>query len=183
MGTGGEAAKEDPEGGGGSPAERSPAACVVNLIRANGTQPAPMGFTGGKAINASLPSIDTPHGTFPPPTIPDGASVMKAVSARRRAHAEDPELPGIPPAWLIGLAKNPAADERVRSVCAVAVLDRGGVMPIDKPEAEPDQRQKFDPRAYTPEDLAVIEAGLKLMQAGRSEGMAPEPEVIPPGDR
>ena len=40
---------------------------------------------------------------------------------------------------LIDLASNSAADERVRSVCAVAVLDRGGVKPIDRPEAEPEQ--------------------------------------------
>jgi hypothetical protein len=38
----------------------------------------------------------------------------------------------------------------------------------------------FDPRAYTPEDPAVIEAALKLMLAGRS---APaERGLIPPGD-
>ena len=81
---------------------------------------------------------------------------------------------------LIGLALNPAADERVRSVCAVAVLDRGGVMPIDKPEVEPETRPAFDPRAYNPADLAVIEAALRLMLAG---GSAPaEPEVIAPGD-
>jgi hypothetical protein len=96
---------------------------------------------------------------------------------RRLAREAGPDMMSV----LIGLAKDPAADERVRSVCAVAVLDRGGVMPIDRPEAEPEQRLKFDPRAYTPEDLAIIEQGLKLMLAGRS---APaEPEVIAPGDR
>ena len=80
---------------------------------------------------------------------------------------------------LVDLAKN-AEDERVRSVCLIAVLDRAGVMPIDRPEAEPDQRPAFDPRAFNERDLAVIEAALKLMLAG---GSAPaEPEVIPPGD-
>jgi hypothetical protein len=34
---------------------------------------------------------------------------------------------------LIRLATN-AEDERVRSVCLIAVLDRAGVKPIDKPE-------------------------------------------------
>ena len=51
-------------------------------------------------------------------------------------------------------------------------------MPIDRPEAEPEQGQKFDPRAYTPEDLAVIEQALKLTLAGASTPT--EPEVIPP---
>jgi hypothetical protein len=97
--------------------------------------------------------------------------------ARKLAREASPEMMCV----LIDLAKDPEADERVRSVCAVAVLDRGGVMPIDKPEPEPEQRQKFDPRAYTTEDLAVIKAGLKLMRAGRSAET--EPEVIPPGDR
>ena len=96
---------------------------------------------------------------------------------RRLAREAGPEMMKV----LIDLASDPAADERVRSVCAVAVLDRGGVKPIDKPEAEPELRQKFNPRAYTPADLAVIEAALKLMAQG---GSAPaEPEVIPPGVR
>ncbi len=82
---------------------------------------------------------------------------------------------------LIDLASDSAADERVRSVCAMAVLDRGGVKPIDRPEAEPDQRPAFDPRAFNERDLAVIEAALKLMVQGGSA--ADEPEVIPPGDR
>ncbi len=95
---------------------------------------------------------------------------------RKLAREAGPEMMKV----LIGLAKDPAADERVRSVCAVAVLDRGGVMPIDKPEVEPEQGPRFDPRAYSAEDLAVIEAGLKLMRAGRSAET--EPEVIAPGD-
>jgi len=82
---------------------------------------------------------------------------------------------------LIDLASDSAADERVRSVCAVAVLDRGGVKPIDKPEPEPESKAAFDPRAFNERDLAVIETALKLMLAG---GSAPaEPEVIAPGDR
>jgi hypothetical protein len=60
-------------------------------------------------------------------------------------------------------------------------LISGGVMPIDRPEAEPEQGQKFEPRACTPEDLAVIERALKLTLAGAST--PPEPELIPPGAR
>ena len=82
---------------------------------------------------------------------------------------------------LIDLAKDPAADERVRSVCAVAVLDRGGVMPIDKPEVEPETKPAFDPRVYNPADLAAIGSALKLMLAGGSA--AADAEVMPPGDR
>ena len=81
---------------------------------------------------------------------------------------------------LIDLAKN-AEDERVRSVCLVAVLDRAGIRPIDKPEPENADRPAFNPRAYSAADLAVIEAGLKLMLAGGSA--PPEPEVSPPSDR
>jgi hypothetical protein len=107
---------------------------------------------------------------------PDGQSRYYH-ACRKLAREAGPDMMKV----LIGLALDPAADERVRSVCAVAVLDRGGVMPIDKPEPEPDQRPKFDPRAYTPQDLEVIQAGLRLMSAG---GSAPaEPELIPPGDR
>ena len=80
---------------------------------------------------------------------------------------------------LIDLARN-AEDERVRSVCLMAVLDRAGVRPIDQPEPESDDRPAFDPRAYNAADLAVIETALKLMVAGRSASA--EPEVIAPGD-
>jgi hypothetical protein len=80
---------------------------------------------------------------------------------------------------LIDLAKN-AEDERVRSVCQMAVLDRAGIRPIDKPEPENADRPAFEPRNYTRQDLAVIEAALLLMRQG---GSAPtEPEVTPPGD-
>ena len=97
-------------------------------------------------------------------------------SKHQHAREAGPEMMKV----LIGLAKDPAANERVRSVCAVAVLDRGGVMPIDKPEPESADRSAFNPRAYTPADLAVIEAALKLMVQGGSA--AAEQELIPPGD-
>jgi hypothetical protein len=96
---------------------------------------------------------------------------------RRLAREAGPEMMKV----LIDLASDSAADERVRSVCAMAVLDRGGVMPIDKPEPEPESKPAFDPRAYTSADLAVIEAALRLMLAGGSADR--EAEVIPPGDR
>jgi hypothetical protein len=96
--------------------------------------------------------------------------------SRKLAREAGPEMMSV----LIGLAKDPAADERVRSVCATAVLDRGGVMPIDKPEPEPESKAAFDPRQFNEPDLAVIEAAVKVMLAG---GSAPaEPEVIPAGD-
>src|SRR5215472_14421026 len=84
--------------------------------------------------------------------------------SRKLARVSGPDMMKV----LIGLALNPAADERVRSVCAVAVLDRGGVMPTDKPEVEPETKPAFDPRAYNAEDLAVIESALRLMVAGGS---------------
>jgi hypothetical protein len=106
---------------------------------------------------------------------PDGQSRFYHQS-RKLAREAGPEAMQV----LIDLFRDPSTDERVRSVCAVAVLDRGGVMPIDKPEPEPAPRQKFDPRAYSPADLAVIEAALLLMRQG---GSAPaEPKLIPPGD-
>ena len=44
----------------------------------------------------------------------------------------------------------------------------------------PEKRLTLNPRAYSTEDLALIERALKLMLAGRSADQ--EPEVIPPGD-
>lgn len=80
---------------------------------------------------------------------------------------------------LIDLGKN-AEDERVRSVCLVAVLDRAGIRPIDRPKPEPEQRPAFDPRAYLPEELAIVEAALKLIVEG-SAARRGAPEVIPLG--
>jgi hypothetical protein len=81
---------------------------------------------------------------------------------------------------LIDRGKN-AEDERVRSVCLVAVLDRAGIRPIDRPEPEPEQRPALDPRAYLPEELAIVEAALKLIVEG-SAARRGAPEVIPPDD-
>ena len=67
---------------------------------------------------------------------------------------------------LIDLAKNESADERVRAVCAVAVLDRGGVRPIDYDPAEElknVQKKKFNPADFTREELLQIEQTLRLI--------------------
>jgi hypothetical protein len=83
---------------------------------------------------------------------------------------------------LIDLAKN-AEDERVRSVCQLAVLDRAGVRPIDKPEPEQEPRPRFDPSRYSLEELEFIQAALRLLTEDR-RGMpaAVEPEVVPPSE-
>jgi hypothetical protein len=77
---------------------------------------------------------------------------------------------------LIALANN-AEDERVRSVCLVAVLDRAGVRPIDKPE--PDQkprRPRLDPSKYTLEELECI--GEALRAFGRPSVTAERPDQL-----
>jgi hypothetical protein len=67
--------------------------------------------------------------------------------ARKLARRAAPEMMQV----LTELARS-AKDERVRSVCAVAVLDRAGVQPIDfDPNEEKDARARFNPRDYTPE--------------------------------
>ena len=78
---------------------------------------------------------------------------------------------------LIRLAKE-AEDERVKSVCLIAVLDRAGVRGIDfDPNVEKNVQPQFDPRAYSPEQLEVIEAALRLM-LNPPKPQATEPEVI-----
>ena len=64
---------------------------------------------------------------------------------------------------LIDLALH-AEDERVRSICAVAVLDRAGVRPVDfDPAEERQERPAFNPRDYSPEERNLIERALRLM--------------------
>ena len=64
---------------------------------------------------------------------------------------------------LIDLALH-AEDERVRSICAVAVLDRAGVRPVDfDPAEELEERPAFNPRDYSPEERNLIERALRLM--------------------
>ena len=70
---------------------------------------------------------------------------------------------------LVELAKT-AEDERVRSVCLVAVLDRAGVKPIDYDAAEEKaERPKFNPDDYSPEELDLIEAAFRLMVTREAE--------------
>lgn len=79
---------------------------------------------------------------------------------RKLAREASPEMM----AGLIDLAKN-AVDERVRSVCLIAVLDRAGVQPIayDPKADEAVEMPKFDPGLCTPEELDQIECALRLM--------------------
>ena len=83
------------------------------------------------------------------------------------------------PSQSADLAKT-AEDERVRSVCLVAVLDRAGVRAIDYDPItdEANKPKKFDPSAYSPEQLDVIETALRLM-VDPPKPKATEPEVIP----
>jgi hypothetical protein len=84
---------------------------------------------------------------------------------------------------LVELSRT-AADERVRAVCLVAILDRAGVKPIDyDPREEKQTKPAFDPRDYTPEELALIEKALRLMIKRREErqnGCLPGPRSIRP---
>jgi hypothetical protein len=90
---------------------------------------------------------------------PDGQSRFYH-ECRKLAREASPEMM----AGLIDLAKN-AVDERVRSVCLIAVLDRAGVRPIDYIPAEDaaTRKPRFDPSLYTPEQLAQIEAALRIV--------------------
>ena len=65
---------------------------------------------------------------------------------------------------LVGLASDDEVEPRVRSVCAMAVLDRAGIRPIDfDPNEGKGEGFDFNPRDYTPEELEVLEAALRLM--------------------
>jgi len=90
---------------------------------------------------------------------PDGQSRFYH-ACRKLAREASPEMM----AGLIDLAKN-AVDERVRSVCLIAVLDRAGVRPIgyDPTIDEAAEGPKFDPSLYSPEELNLIERVLRLM--------------------
>jgi hypothetical protein len=92
---------------------------------------------------------------------PDGQSRFYH-ACRKLAREASPEMM----AGLIELAKN-AVDERVRSVCLIAVLDRAGVRPIDYIPTEDAAagRTRFDPSLYTPEQLAEIEKILRMVAA------------------
>ena len=90
---------------------------------------------------------------------PDGQSRFYH-ECRKIAREASPEMMR----GLVDLART-AEDERVRSVCLIAVLDRAGVRPIDYDPTidEATERPKFDPSLYSPEELNLIERVLRLM--------------------
>ena len=96
---------------------------------------------------------------------PDGQSRFYH-ECRKIAREASPEMMR----GLVDLART-AEDERVRSVCLIAVLDRAGVRPIDYNPAEDTTARKpsFDPGLYTPEQLAQIEATLRMIAATQAE--------------
>ncbi len=72
---------------------------------------------------------------------------------------------------LVELSRT-AEDERVRSVCLVAVLDRAGVRPVDYDAAAEEKEANkpvFNPRDYSTEELDLIETALKLIVARNTE--------------
>ena len=109
---------------------------------------------------------------------PDGQSRVYH-ECRRLARAASPAMMKV----LIDLAADPEADQRVRSVCAVAVLDRAGIRPIDKPEAQREQsNSRFDASKYTVEELEFIGEALTLMLEDRSgrRAAASKSQLLPP---
>jgi hypothetical protein len=77
---------------------------------------------------------------------------------------------------LVELA-NTAEDERVRSVCIIAVLDRAGIKPIEAAEMleqlkKQDQKPQFDPRDYDAEKLKLLDAAFRLLVQRRDEKAA-----------
>jgi len=74
--------------------------------------------------------------------------------ARALARRSSPEMMEV----LVGLASDHEVEPRVRSVCAMAVLDRAGIRPIDfGPDEAKDEGFDFNPRDYSPEELDQIE--------------------------
>lgn len=95
---------------------------------------------------------------------PDGQSRFYH-EARMLARRAAPEMMK----ELIELARH-AEDERVKSVCLVAVLDRAGVRGIDfDPTEEKAERPQFNPRDYSKEELELIERALRIIIARREE--------------
>lgn len=99
--------------------------------------------------------------------------------ARRIAQKASPEMM----AELVRLALE-AEDERVRSVCVIAVLDRAGLKPIEAAEmleqlkAE-EKKPKYDPSQYTMDQLQRIDMAIKIIKGVQNEKAA-EAEIIPP---
>jgi hypothetical protein len=89
---------------------------------------------------------------------------------RRMVRDASPELM----AELINLALT-AEDERVKSVCLIACLDRAGLRATDYDPAKDDERPAFDASALTAEERAQMRELLAKMRPAKVE-------VIPPGD-
>ena len=88
---------------------------------------------------------------------------------RKIARAASPEMMY----GLIDLAMN-AEDERVRSVCLIAVLDRAGVRGEDyNPDRDPEVQSKPDLSRLSPEDRAQLRRLLDLAIPKQ----LPEPKV------
>ena len=105
---------------------------------------------------------------------PDGQSRFYHES-RKLANRAAPELMRS----LIDLTKN-AEDECVRSACLVAVLDRAGIRPIDKPEPDQEPRRpRLDTSKYSLEELKFIGEALQLMLEDRS-GRQTKQEILSP---
>lgn len=93
--------------------------------------------------------------------------------AREQARKAAPDAVQV----LIDLQNDPECDPRVRSVCAMAVLDRAGVKPIDFDPAEEAKARKpvFNPADFSMDELMQIEAALRLIvdrQAEKARALA-----------
>jgi hypothetical protein len=85
--------------------------------------------------------------------------------ARRLARQASPDMMEV----LVDIANNPNEDGRVRAVCAVAVLDRAGVRPVDYDSSEERaERPKFDPSLYSFQELEIILQAAQLMAERRT---------------
>jgi hypothetical protein len=143
--------KKDPAMGGGSPVERSARGFSWRSL-------APYVFRPGKSGN------------------PGGKSA-KYFEVQQICRDASPEAARV----MIELLESD--DDRVRLMAAREITERAWGRPkeFDPATEKDDSKLRFDPRAYSAADLAIIEAGLRLQLAGRSAQA--EPEVIPPGER
>jgi hypothetical protein len=64
---------------------------------------------------------------------------------------------------IVELALDPKVDERVRSVCLVAGLDRAGVKPMDYDPAQDQVQPTWDPGSLDPEEREQFKALLAKM--------------------
>jgi hypothetical protein len=62
---------------------------------------------------------------------------------------------------IVELALDPKVDERVRSVCLVAGLDRAGVKPMDYDPSQDQVQPTWDPGALTDEERGQLKALLE----------------------